>query len=259
MSELRWILLAIGVVVVAAIYFLWGRDLGWRSRKDGGRTTDAVEERKEPGFVINNPNAAPVSSSDSQDAIWPLISETEAPAERRGAQPEDSSPLHSPDSSAPPRQDSRENDDKVEGPQKIIVLHVAGRGSVQFSGTEVVAALQAEGMQLGKYEIFHRLDSAESQTMFSAASMVEPGTFDLSNIDEIATPGISLFLVLPGPVDGAEAFSEMLITARNLAQRLGAEVLDEHGSSLSNQTAGHIREQILSFQLRVRSMEDVGA
>ncbi|NNF52078.1 MAG: cell division protein ZipA [Gammaproteobacteria bacterium] len=258
MSELRWILLAIGVLVVAAIYLLWGRNLGWRSQKNAGDDFSAPE-RKEPGFSGDEPAGSRFTTNDPQEEPKPAASADDALSPGTPWASPDESTVKKAGDSGSARLADDEAADKAQGPQKIIVLHVAGRGSVHFSGEEVVAALQAEGMQLGKYEIFHRLDAASSRTLFSAASMVEPGTFDLSRLDEISMPGISLFLVLPGPADGAEAFSEMLITARNLAQRLGAEVLDEQGSSLSNQTAGHIREQILSFQLQLRSMEDVRA
>ncbi len=237
MSELRWILLAIGVVVVGAIYFLWGRDLGWRPRPRLDEDA-APPQRKEPVYSA-------VERADLGERTVPT--------------PAADIPVADSESSPPASAKQEDSDEAKQGPQKIVALHVASRGSVPFNGEEIVAALQAENMELGKFEIFHRLDSVSSKSLFSAASMVEPGTFDMAKLDQIATPGISLFLVLPGPIDGAEAFSEMLIAARNLAQRLGAEVLDDQGSSLSNQTAEHIREQILSFQLRIRSLDDVRA
>ena len=79
-------------------------------------------------------------------------------------------------------------------------------------------------------------------------SSVEPGSFDLANIKEQEIPGISLFLVLPGPVDGVEAFDLMIVAARTLAQSLGAELLDESGSTLSIQRERYIREEIIQYQ-----------
>ena len=52
------------------------------------------------------------------------------------------------------------------------------------------------------------------RVVFSAASLVEPGSFDLENIKAQKIPGISLFMVLPGPIDGAEAFDLMMAAAR---------------------------------------------
>lgn len=258
MSELRWVLLILGVLIVGAIYLLWGRDLGWRSRRSGDNL-EPTQTRREPGFsgAGATDSGMPRTGPEDETPQPVVVGETESP--RADSPP--AADFSRPASGASKGHGATVADtaDAAQGPQKIVVLHVASRGSVHFSGEEVVAALENENMQLGKFDIFHRLESSSSNTLFSAASMVEPGTFDLARLADVVTPGLSLFLVLPGPIDGAEAFSEMLITARNLAQRLGAEVLDDQGSSLSNQTAGHIREQILSFQLRLRALDDVRA
>ena len=78
--------------------------------------------------------------------------------------------------------------------------------------------------------------------------MVEPGSFDLANIQDQEIPGISLFLVIPGPIDGAEAFDMMMAAARTLAQSMNAELLDESGSTLSIQRERYMREEIIDFQ-----------
>ncbi len=60
--------------------------------------------------------------------------------------------------------------------------------------------------------------------------------------------GISIFLVLPGPVDSVEAFDLMMTAARALAQSLDAELLDESGSTLSIQRERYMREEVIQFQ-----------
>ena len=100
-----------------------------------------------------------------------------------------------------------------------------------------------------KFGIYHRFEGTdEDRVIFSAASLVEPGTFDLQAIKEQELPGISLFMVLPGPVDGAQAFDLMMGAARALAQSLDAELLDESGSTLSIQRERYLREEIIQFQ-----------
>jgi len=89
---------------------------------------------------------------------------------------------------------------------------------------------------------------SSSAIRFSAASLVEPGSFDLANIKDQSIPGISLFLVLPGPMDGADAFDLMMAAARTLAQSLNAELLDESGSTLSIQRERYLREEIVQFE-----------
>ena len=108
-------------------------------------------------------------------------------------------------------------------------------------------------MRHGRFGIFHRYDgNDEDRVVFSAASLVEPGSFELENIKEQKIPGISLFMVLPGPIDGAEAFDQMMAASRTLTQSLGAELLDESGSTLSIQRERYLREEIIQYQLENR-------
>ncbi len=240
MTELRWILLGLGLLVVGGVYLLWGRGLGMRreSGKSGNKVEPTFSNADESFDELIGGRAnthRPVASHEHLEQ--PVDDRDPAPAPAPGA-----------DLAA-----------SADESQKIITLHVACRGSQRIAGSDLQAAMQAENMQLGRFDIYHRLSGEGGATVFSAANMVEPGTFDANKMAELSTPGLSLFLLLPGPIDGAEAFSDMLITARSLAQRLGAEVLDEQGSSLSNQTAGHIREEILAFQLRARALDEAGA
>jgi cell division protein ZipA len=105
------------------------------------------------------------------------------------------------------------------------------------------------GLRHGKFGIFHRYDgSDDSNAVFSAASLVEPGSFDLQNIQAQEIPGISLFLVLPGPIDSVKAFDLMMAAARTLTQSLQGELLDESGSTLSIQRERYLREEVIQFQ-----------
>ena len=150
--------------------------------------------------------------------------------------------------------DAEEPDDATEqpAPQKIVTLRLVGKNKQLFQGDELVLSMRGIGLRHGKFGIFHRYDgNDENRTIFSAASLVEPGSFDLANIKEQQLPGISLFLILPGPIDGVEAFDLMMAAARALSQSLDGELLDESGSTLSIQRERYLREEIIQFQLSV--------
>ena len=118
-----------------------------------------------------------------------------------------------------------------------------------FPGDELILGLRGIGMRSGKFGIYHRYDgNDESRTVFSAASLVEPGSFDLKNIKEQQIPGVSFFMVVPGPLDGAEAFDLMIQAARALTQTMDAELLDESGCTLSIQRERYMREEVIQFQ-----------
>ncbi len=143
-------------------------------------------------------------------------------------------------------------DDDVENAvvaQKIVTLRVLARNKGAFPGDELVLILRGIGMRHGKFGVFHHYEGTEeSDVVFSVASLVEPGNFDLENIKEQQIPGVSIFMVLPGPIDGANAFDLMMTAARTLSQSLNAELLDESGSTLSIQRERYLREEIIQYQ-----------
>jgi len=155
----------------------------------------------------------------------------------------------------PPDSDETSNtEDEVASPvagvpQKIVTVRLVARDGGAFKGDELILSLRGIGLRHGEFGIFHQYDgNDENRTIFSAASLVEPGSFDIANIKEQEIPGISLFLVLPGPVDGVEAFDMMMVAARTLAQALDGELLDESGSTLSIQRERYMREEVIQFQ-----------
>jgi cell division protein ZipA len=155
------------------------------------------------------------------------------------------------DSAAEPTDDESPPDGApaAQVPQKIITLRLVARDSGAFRGDELILSMRGIGLRHGKFGIFHRFDGNDDEkTIFSAASLVEPGSFDLSNIREQEIPGISLFMVLPGPVDGVEGFDLMIAAAKALAKTLNGELLDESGSTLSIQRERYLREEIIQYQ-----------
>lgn len=225
MSELRWILLAAGLLLLIGIY-LYSR------RRDG--SAEAPPIRREPGLASETQTPRGQLAAEE-----PEVANAEADSELLYGQSD--LPLTEPATSGRP---------DVDGAEKIIAIHVAARRGRRFRGPDVVGALEAEALQFGDYDIFHRRTG--SRSVFSVSSMVEPGRFDRENLENYTTPGLSFFMVMPGPDSPVAAFTDMLSTARRVATTLDGDVLDESGSTLSRQAASHMREQIIEFAHRVR-------
>jgi cell division protein ZipA len=172
---------------------------------------------------------------------------TSAPKQREPSLLEDSASRKSDPEPAIPAPEGDVDNPGIE--QKIITLRVVARNKGAFRGDELVLNLRGIGLRHGKFGIFHRYEGTdETDVVFSVASLVEPGNFDLENIKEQQIPGISIFMVLPGPMDGAEAFDLLTTAARALSQSLNAELLDESGSTLSIQRQRYLREEIIQYQ-----------
>ena len=219
MDGLRWLLLIFGALVVAGVYFYTRR------------------EREKP----------PADSAESS-RIAPTLGDENVV---------DDVPVESPSLESPVVTDPSVSEDIVEStagdetpaPQKIVTLRVVAKNKGAFPGDELILGLRGIGMRSGKFGIYHRYDgNDESRTVFSAASLVEPGSFDLQNIKEQQIPGVSFFMVVPGPLDGAEAFDLMIQAARALTHAMDAELLDESGSTLSIQRERYMREEVIQFQ-----------
>jgi len=178
-----------------------------------------------------------------------------AKEEEQESSPERLEPALGDESLAPPADaesagatDDEDAEDAV-AEQKIVTVRLVARDKGTFRGDQLVLSLRGIGMRHGKFGIFHRYEGTdEDDVVFSVASLAEPGTFNLPNIKEQRIPGISMFMVLPGPMGGAESFDLMMTAARALSQALHAELLDESGSTLSIQRERYLREEIIRYE-----------
>ncbi len=136
-------------------------------------------------------------------------------------------------------------------PAKIVTIRMLSRGANPFLGEDLVLALREAGLRHGKFGIFHLYVSDTDDTpIFSVASLTEPGSFDLTRVRTDQYPGVSLFLGLPGPIEGVAAFDAMVSAGRAVAKRLEGNLVDEHGSTFSVQRERYLREDIIQFQHR---------
>jgi cell division protein ZipA len=129
--------------------------------------------------------------------------------------------------------------------QKIVAVRVSAGAGANFDGGALMDALYGQGLQFGRYEIFHRLH--DGRPVISAASLREPGSFDVNAMPSTNYPGVALFAVLPGPVPAADAFDELLYVARSLASQLDGALADERGAPLTAHRVMRMREEALEF------------
>lgn len=218
MDGLRWLLLLFGLLVIAGVYFYSRRE------KPVPKSEPPASGRLEPTL---GPDESPVDLDD------------------------DPVPAHAEPDDVTVEEEAPTTPEKIL--QKIVTLRLVARDGGSFRGDEMALSLRGIGMRHGKFGIFHRYDgNNEESTIFSAASLVEPGSFDMTNLKEQELPGISLFLILPGPIEGAEAFDMMMEAARAVAQALDGELLDESGSTLSIQRERYMREEIIQFEHSIK-------
>jgi cell division protein ZipA len=148
----------------------------------------------------------------------------------------------------------------------VLVLTIMAEDE-PFAGPAVQEALEAEGLQHGDMRIFHCFSPDDKSTgaetadtdldkvkniendypVFSVASLVEPGYFELDKLDEMEMPGLTFFCQLPGPLPGEEAFNIMLDKGRGVAVRLHGVLCDEKRNKFTTQAKTHYQDRISSF------------
>jgi cell division protein ZipA len=131
--------------------------------------------------------------------------------------------------------------------QRIVTIRVCAVGEARWSGSQLMAALELHGLAFGRYQVFHR-KHADGRSLFCVASLIEPGTFDVAEMADQEYRGVTLFAVLPGPIQPLETMDELLGTAHGLAEELSGMVQDAKGMPLSPQRAAALREDIARFQ-----------
>ena len=114
-----------------------------------------------------------------------------------------------------------------------------------------MAALEVHGLAYGRYEVYHRKHS-DGRSIFCVASLIEPGTFDIATMAEAHFRGVTLFAVLPGPLEPLQTVDALLSTARDLARELSGTVQDAKGMPFSPQRVAALREEVARFQSLLR-------
>jgi cell division protein ZipA len=141
---------------------------------------------------------------------------------------------------------------------RIVTLYVAARPGLQLSGPDLIVAAEKAGLVHGHMNIFHRMVDGhpEQGPVFSIANMIKPGSFDLTRLHELHTPGISFFMTLPAPMPALDAWDAMLPTAQRMAELLDALVLDEERNALGRQRIAHIRDELRAYD-RQREQQQI--
>jgi cell division protein ZipA len=128
-----------------------------------------------------------------------------------------------------------------------VTVRVCAPAEVRWSGSALLTAFESQGLAYGRYQVFHRRHVV-GRSLFSVASLVEPGTFDVAQMPAQEFKGVTLFAVLPGPVDPLPTVDEMLAAARGLAGQLPGILQDAMGVALSPQGMAALRDDIAHFQ-----------
>lgn len=225
MSTLQWALLLLGVGIAAALIWSSRREKKARERLNAPAPPPASRD-----WGASEP-APPVQRSTQFDDL--------GVGKPRPAVPPRTAPTVAPTvAPAPPAV-----------PELLVGLYIAEHEGTNILGPKIHAALRDCGLRFGAKRIYHRFQGEHA--VFSVASLVKPGALDPAEAEGFATPGLSVFLQLPGPLQPVAAFQDMLDTARGLARALKAELYDsEQRAPLSAERERALHQQVEEWARR---------
>jgi cell division protein ZipA len=255
LAELRWILLGLMLLLLAGIWW-WGMR---QSRQAPGNAQ--LRESPADNTVVPVPAAADDKRDWGVPPFEPLsIRTTDAPAldkpmtstaiaiEPGPAPSAAPPPLPSPPAAPAPAPAAAAASSTDAGErQRIVTIRVCAVGETRWPGKDLMAALEQLGLAHGRYQVYHR-NHADGRSLFCVASLVEPGTFDLARMPEEEFRGVTLFAVLPGPIEPLQTIDALMAAARGLAERLSGMVQDTKGMPFSPQRVAALREDVARFQ-----------
>ena len=280
MQELRFVLIIVGAIAIAALLF---HGL-WTSKKEGkakfsskplgkldvdSKSSDLTSERafapeddfeiikkqrKEPGFVAQDEIIAdPLIDSYQQPTDSDLLDSKEEELDVPSFSTRSIDDVVVPEPDVESQIDEvpiAEIEDEQEPALEVIVLNVHCAGNEPFIGTKLFDSMQQNGLIYGEMDIFHRHAdlSGTGKVLLSVANMMNPGTLKHDDPAALTTKGISFFMTVPCFGDPEQNFKLMLKTAQQIADDLGANVLDDARNLISPNRIDAYKAQIQQFK-----------
>jgi cell division protein ZipA len=263
MDNLRWILLVVGVFFVFIVYFISKK----KKKADDYYDYEDIEDM--PDISTDNWDdldegvgevriVARDHERDHENTYDDYSEESSDDQYIAEAEPAYQEPAAEYDAVEEPvaveekalEEEARPASTKQEAPDEaVIVLNILAREGANLPGKSINSVLHANNMVFGDMNIYHRLDDNQ-QPVFSLINMIKPGSFDPTTMHELKTPGISLFMQLPGPRNPSAAFTDMLQTAYRISETLEARLCDKYRQPLTESIADEYRDLVASFDGR---------
>lgn len=132
----------------------------------------------------------------------------------------------------------------------IVELRVLPQEGRDFSGYDLLQGLLVLELRHGEMDIFHRQERREgnARTLFSVASVKEPGTFNIRQMSSLRFPGVTFFMQISQQEEPETVFEEMVNSAVKLAKQLEGRLLDGQNQELNPAMIEQIRQRIVRLK-----------
>ncbi len=247
-EELRWVLIIISTLVIGSllVHGLWSV-----RKKQEAQTEQPKTQRNERAERVHRtdrrtrdiePQVSPLDIDMDQPEQMPLLSPNEAPTP--GLESTDESTTQAAEAQA-----TTGSQAPVAQPQDFIIVHLQMPSGLTMQGSSLLPLVLTLGFKYSEEGFFNRhvAPSGDGPVLFSLVNMFNPGTFDVDNMEQFSTEGVSLFMTLPCEGDPLPAFNMLHSAAKKLSDEFGAEILDHNRQPLTVATVRKYVEKIREF------------
>jgi len=226
-NSLRLVLLGVGVVILVGIYLYDGwqkkRRLTLAERKSADR-----EEKVEP-FIASEEVFQPSTENE------PVIQEPPLPevdtAELMKVAPDPVAVVE---------------DIPVAQQAMVVQLAVIAKPELTMAGEELKGMFTQLGLEYGDMDVFHGYQGQGDERIqsFHVTNILEPGTFPNDDMADFESTGLMLFFQTSDAINSIAVFNDMLMTAKALAERFNARLVDAEMNELAEEKIDAICSQL---------------
>jgi len=185
-----------GIIIMVALYLI-------------GRISQnkLPKEDKDTSIPRINDDYGEVTSSIREDIVTSGDDDSPVVTETRRIQPEAIQPV------------------KAKTPQQVVLFIAAKEGNT-LSGNKILSVLPKYQLAFGEMDLYHYgVDTEKGQEdLFSVANGIAPWTLNDADLQGQTTPGLSVMMQLPSPIDDRDAIDILVSTTQAIAGELGGIV-----------------------------------
>lgn len=244
-EELRWVLIVISVFVIGGllIHGLWSVRKKENAEHPSSERVEPLQD-DQPSSIHAEPQE-PMLAQREEPQMSELNFSADEPQIELGT-----ADVASENDLDPVVEDST---DAEQGASKeiadFVIVHIQMPEGLTMQGSKILPAVNTLGFKYSEEGFFNRhVDPAgQGPVLFRLVNMYNPGTFDIDNMEQFSTAGVSLFMTLPCDGDGLAAFNMLHSAAKKLADEFGADILDAERNKMTVERIRQYVEQVRAF------------
>ena len=120
-----------------------------------------------------------------------------------------------------------------------LVLFIAAKEDSSLSGDKILEVLPKYQMVFGEMDLFHYPieNGGEASKLFSIANGVAPWTLNPKDMAGSETPGLSIMMQLPSPIDDRDAIEILVSTTQLISKDINGILKNDSQQPFSKQDA----------------------